>query len=259
VTDPGRDSAPRAGGASGRPEAADGGPAEAPWSVSSALGLVIVAFVGALLAGALVAELRGTGWDSTLVTAVSGGVFLLLYAVLLAIVCRSASAGDVAFADAVGLRRAAGLRWYAAATGAAVVGWLFSAVFAAALTALGVRLPREDVAVFRLLPGGPLGIAFTVLLLVVVAPFAEEVIYRGVLLSALSDRWGAVAGLAVSTLVFSAVHVSLGGFVPLLVAGALFGLLFIKSRSLWVAIAAHSAYNALGVVALFASKASGVW
>ena len=157
------------------------------------------------------------------------------------------------------MRRVVGLRWYAAAAGAAGVAWLFSAAFAAALSALGVRLPREDVAVFRLLPSGPAGIAFTVLLLVVVAPFAEEVIYRGVLLSALSDRWNGVAGLAVSTVVFSAVHLSLGGFVPLLVAGALFGLLFIKSRSLWVAIAAHSAYNALGVVALFASKASGVW
>ena len=129
-----------------------------------------------------------------------------------------------AFADAVGLRRVAGLRWYAAALGAAVVAWLFSAAFAAALTALGCKLPREDVAVFRLLPGGPVGIAFTCAALVVVAPFAEEVVYRGVLLFALSDRWGAVAGLAVSTVVFSAVHLSLGGFVPLLVAGALFGL-----------------------------------
>lgn len=259
MTDPGRDSAPRAEGASGSPDAADGGLVEAPWSIDSALGLVIVAFVGALSAGALVAGVRGTGWDSVFVTAVSGGVFLLLYAALLAIVWGAATARGVAFADAVGLRRTAGLRWYAAALGAAAVGWLFSAAFATALTALGVRLPREDVAVFRLLPGGPVGIGFTLLLLVVVAPFVEEVIYRGVLLSALSDRWGAVAGLAVSTLVFSAVHVSLGGLVPLLVAGALFGLLFIKSRSLRVAIVAHSAYNALGVLALFASKGSGAW
>jgi membrane protease YdiL (CAAX protease family) len=259
MTDSQLESTGRAEGASGSSDAADGGLVEAPWSVSSALSLVIVAFVGALLAGALVAELRGTGWDPVFVTAVSAGIFLLLYAALLGIVWGAASARGVTFVDAVGLRRVVGLRWYGAAAGAAVAGWLFSAAFTAALTALGVRLPREDVAVFRLLPSGPVGLAFTVLLLVVVAPFAEEVVYRGVLLSALSDRWGAVAGLGVSTAVFSLVHVSLGGFVPLVVAGALFGLLFIRSRSLWVAIAAHSAYNALGVAALFASKASGVW
>jgi membrane protease YdiL (CAAX protease family) len=48
------------------------------------------------------------------------------------------------------------------------------------------------------------------------------------------------------------------GFVPLFVAGALFGWLFIKSRSLRVAIAAHAAYNAVGLLALFATKAAGV-
>ena len=259
MTDSEPGSAPQAARTSGRPDAAEAELVDAPWSVGSAFGLVIVAFVGALLAGALVAELRGTRWNPMVVTALSGGIFLLLYAALVAIVWAVARAKHVTFADATGLRRVTGLRWYAAAAGAAVVGWLFSAAFTSALTALGVRLPREDVAVFRLLPGGPVGIAITIILLVVVAPFAEEVVYRGVLLSALSNRWGAGAGLALSTVVFSVVHLSLGGFVPLLVAGALFGLLFIKSRSLWVAIAAHSAYNALGVIALFASKASGVW
>jgi len=75
-----------------------------------------------------------------------------------------------------------------------------------------------------------------------------------VLLSALSDRWGTVAGVAGSAVVFSAVHLSLVGFVPLLVMGALFGWLFVKSRSLPVAILAHATYNALGVIALLATK-----
>ena len=60
----------------------------------------------------------------------------------------------------------------------------------AALSAIGIDLPSEDLAVFRLLPGGPLGVVLTVLLLVVVAPLAEEVVYRGVLLSSLESRWG---------------------------------------------------------------------
>lgn len=231
----------------------------APWGVGSALSLVAVAFVLTLLAGAVVAGTSAVGSRTLAPTLVGGGVLLGLYLALLAIVWGASVNAGVRFTDAVGLRSSTGLRWYAAALGAAVLGWLFSAVFMAGLTALGVEVPREDLAVFRLLPSGSLGVAIVVLLLVFVAPFAEEVIYRGVLLSALSNRWGTAAGLAVSSAVFSAAHLSLFGLVPLLVAGGLFGWLFIRSRSLRVAIVAHVAYNAFGVIALFASKASGIW
>jgi membrane protease YdiL (CAAX protease family) len=205
-----------------------------------------------------VSATSGAGWNAGSRAVAAGTTLFALYATLLGVVWAVSASHGVRFGEAVGLRTAVGLRWYAAALGAAVLGWLFSAAFTAMLTALGVSVPREDLAIFRLMPSGPVGLAITVVLLVVVAPFAEEVIYRGVLLSALSSRWGSVVGLVGSTVVFSVVHLSWVGFVPLLVVGALFGLLFIKSRSLMVALVAHAAYNALGVVALVASKASGV-
>jgi membrane protease YdiL (CAAX protease family) len=232
--------------------------AQVPWSVGSAVGLVAIALALSLLAGAVVAQIGGAGLPSAVRALASGGVFLALYTALLGIVWGSSATLGVRFADEVGLARTASLRWYGAALAAAVIGWLFSAGLMSALGALGAKLPREDLAVFRLLPSGPLGSAITVLLLVVVAPIAEEIVYRGVLLPSLGARWGLIGGLVVSSAVFSAVHLSVFGFVPLLVAGALFGWLFIRSESLWVAITAHAAYNALGVIALFASKSSGV-
>jgi membrane protease YdiL (CAAX protease family) len=243
---------------SDRSAAAEAALGAVPWSVGSALGLVTVAFVLALLAGAVVAETSDTGWTPVVRALTAGGVFLALYLALLGIVWGASATMGTRFADAVGLARAVGKRWYVAALGAAILAWMFSAAYTAALSSLGVKLPAEEVAVFRLLPGGSLGVGIAVLLLVVVAPLAEEVVYRGVLLTALSTRWGALAGLVVSSAVFSAVHLSLVGFVPLFVAGALFGWLFMKSRSLRVAIAAHAAYNALGLLALFATKATGV-
>jgi membrane protease YdiL (CAAX protease family) len=229
-----------------------------PWSVGSSLGLVAVALALTLLAGAVVAQIAATGWAPIIRTFAAGGVLLGVYAALLGIVWGASGTLGVRFADEVGLARAAGPRWYAAAMAAAVVGWLFSAGYVSALTAFGLKLPREDLAAFRLLPGGPVGTVVTVALLVVVAPLAEEVIYRGVLLPSLANRWGWVSGLAISSTVFSAAHVSWVGFLPLLVTGAVFGWLFAKSQSLWVAVAAHAAYNALGVFALLASKSSGV-
>ena len=229
-----------------------------PWSPRSALGLVAMAFALSLLAGAVVAAIGETGWASAARALAAGGILLGMYGVLLAIVWGSTAIRGARFADAVGFQKAPGARWYAAGLGAALLGWLFSVGFIALLTACGMDAPREDLAVFRVLPGGPLGVTLTVLLLVVIAPIAEEVVYRGVLLSALTDRWGPLVGLAVSAVVFSAVHLSPVGFVPLAVAGVLFGWLYMKSRSLWVALVAHAAYNALGVLALFASKTSGL-
>jgi membrane protease YdiL (CAAX protease family) len=227
---------------------------DAPWAVGSAVALVIVAWMLTLLAGAVVAQLTATAWDPVAKTWVAAGVLLAMYASLIGMVWGRASSRGVSLADSVGLDRAAGPSWYATGLGAALLGWGFSAAFTTALGALGVELPREDLAVFKLLPGGPLGVALTIVMLVVVAPFVEEIVYRGVLLSSLDTRWGAGVALAASSVVFSAAHVSLVGFVPLVVAGALFGWLFMRSGSLRVAIVAHAAYNALGVVALFATK-----
>ncbi len=198
---------------------ADGTLVVAPWKVGSALTLVVVAGVLALLAGAVVAQLGSAAWNPIVQTWAAGGVFLALYAALLGIVWGRAATVDVRFSDSVGLSRAVSPKWYAAALGAALLGWAFSAAFISVLSALGVKLPSDDLAVFRLLPSGPLGVAVIVVLLIVVAPVAEEVVYRGVLLPSLDERWGRLVGLVVSAAVFSAAHLSLAGFVPLFVAG----------------------------------------
>jgi len=230
----------------------------APWRVQSAANLVALAFALTLLAGALIAQTPGLDWNRLSSTLAVGAVLFALYATLVGIVWRVSATRGVRFVDAVGLRHTAGLRWYAAALGVAVVCWFFSEAFTTALTVLGVNVAREDIALFRVLPAGPAGVALTVVLLVVVAPFAEEIVFRGVLLSSLSSRWGTSVGLFASGAVFAAVHVSPVGFVPLLLAGTLFGWIFVRSRSLAVAILAHAAYNALGVVALFVSRPPGL-
>jgi membrane protease YdiL (CAAX protease family) len=231
---------------------------DTPWGVGPALALVVVAWAFALLAGGVVAQLGATALSPIVRTGAATGIILAMYAALLGIVWGSASPRGVRFADSVALARAGGLGWYAIGLAAAVLSWGFSAAFLSVLSAWGVKLPREDLAVFRLLPSGPLGVTLTIILLVVVAPFAEEIVYRGVLLSSLDNRWGAAVALVGSAAVFSAAHLSLVGFVPLLVAGLLFGWVFVQSRSLRVAIFAHAAYNALGVVALFATKGLGI-
>jgi uncharacterized protein len=87
------------------------------------------------------------------------------------------------------------------------------------------------------------------------APVAEELLFRGVLLPALARTflgfWGAAV---VSTLVWTALHIgnaySLAGMFLVFMLGIIFSWLFAKTGSLRVPIAAHMINNALACILL---------
>lgn len=83
-----------------------------------------------------------------------------------------------------------------------------------------------------------------------VGPFAEEVIFRGILYGALR-RWGVAAALGASTAVFALLHGG-GGFTQI-AGGLLFGLAYEREGKLMAPVAVH----ALGNTALFALSLIG--
>ncbi|WP_233841351.1 CPBP family intramembrane glutamic endopeptidase [Dyella sp. 2HG41-7] len=96
------------------------------------------------------------------------------------------------------------------------------------------------------------------LVAVTIGPMIEELMFRGVLLSALMRRLSMWASIAICALLFSAVH--LGGLnfqwyaLPnLTLLAALLCWLRLKSGSLWPAILAHGMYNLFALVALFST------
>src|SRR5690606_2581137 len=114
---------------------------------------------------------------------------------------------------------------------------------------------------FLPLDGGPAGgiadgpawaqLVFAVLFGVVVTGFYEEVVYRGVLMTGLSDRFGSKAGLVLSSLAFGLAHLPRAyNTVTGLLAGRYLGWLHRRYDSLSVVIIAHGLGNALlGVAA----------
>ncbi len=79
---------------------------------------------------------------------------------------------------------------------------------------------------------------------------AEEVFFRGWLQPILSARWGAVVGLVAASLLFAAAHasvqdISVLAFVNDALAGAVFGLLALRTGGLLAPVAAHFAWNFL--------------
>lgn len=82
-----------------------------------------------------------------------------------------------------------------------------------------------------------------IVIVAVVAPFAEEVYFRGFLYTAFKKSWGVNAGLFLSSLLFAAAHMEVYSFIPVMIIGWILAYIFEKTKSLVPVIFLHSAYN----------------
>ena len=85
---------------------------------------------------------------------------------------------------------------------------------------------------------------------VVVAPVAEEVVFRGYLYGVLRRYGGRIPAILVSSLLFAAIHVHLPSLLGLGVLAVILCLLYERTGSLWSTIAMHAAFNASTLVML---------
>lgn len=93
---------------------------------------------------------------------------------------------------------------------------------------------------------------------VILAPLAEEFLFRGLLLPLLVRRIGAVAGLVLTTLGFAALHADLGTFMPLAVFSVALSLAYARTGSLWVPVMMHALFNGTNLALLLALARAGV-
>ncbi len=156
--------------------------------------------------------------------------------------------------------------------GTAMIG-LFAAGAVGATTAAIVDLEdettAENTALVSDLEGSPWlwGVLF---LVVVGAPLAEEILFRGLVLRAVAKRWGSVAGVIGSLLAFVPIHLADGGvftdegfgindgqlvlWATIGALGLVLAVATVLTKRLGAAIVAHVLINAVGVVG-----ALGLW
>lgn len=102
------------------------------------------------------------------------------------------------------------------------------------------------------------GLAGTLLVAGVVAPFVEELVFRGLLYRWLRERIGFWGAIIISAFAFSVLH-GIPGLIPAIAAlGVVLALIYEKSGSLWPAIVAHGTYNTVVTIGLYAALAYGV-
>ncbi|KAK7263654.1 hypothetical protein RJT34_31248 [Clitoria ternatea] len=82
----------------------------------------------------------------------------------------------------------------------------------------------------------------------IVTPLLEEVVYRGFLLTSLSSTMEWQKAVAISSVVFSAIHFSGDSFLQFFIIGCVLGCSYCWTGNLNTPIAIHSFYNALTVV-----------
>ena len=103
--------------------------------------------------------------------------------------------------------------------------------------------------------GTPIEAALTLVEYSMIAPFFEEVIFRGILFATLRHRFGWGTSAVFSALLFSIVHgYGLVGFLTIFWSGMLWAWAYEKTGSLWPGVIAHGMNNllvSLTLIALF--------
>jgi membrane protease YdiL (CAAX protease family) len=99
--------------------------------------------------------------------------------------------------------------------------------------------------------GNPLA---TIFALTIVAPFAEEIFFRGQILRGLLGRYSPWTAIAVSAVIFSVAHLNPVQFPATLLLGLLLGWLYWRTGSVWPSMFAHAWNNFLPSLAAIATK-----
>jgi uncharacterized protein len=86
--------------------------------------------------------------------------------------------------------------------------------------------------------------------LVVVAPIAEEFLFRGIILNRWRERWGTPRALIYSSFFFGFLHPHPIG---LSMFGLIMGLLYLRDKTLWTPIFCHTLNNLLAFISIVSS------
>ncbi len=114
----------------------------------------------------------------------------------------------------------------------------------------GYEVTIQDVILIFMAPQSLWTLLALLGLAMVVAPVAEEILFRGILLPLLMKRLGAGPAVILSAALFALIHLHAPSFFPLFVLATGLALAYIYTGSLWVSIAMHGLFNGMNLAIL---------
>ncbi|MBI5035679.1 MAG: CPBP family intramembrane metalloprotease [Chloroflexi bacterium] len=228
-----------------------------PWRIRDLLAGILFAVLG-IVALNVAAALLVYAWH---IPILDNGTTLALFVVIQDVVVVLGALLFSVFRYHVGLDRL-GLRRFDVAHGLGLIALLFILSYAIrfcfviTMMALGVQLQPQQVMLRLDTTGWTFFLTF--FSAAILAPFAEEVFFRGFLYGGLRARIGAIGAMVMSTVFFTALHFSLDAFIPILVLGFCLAWLYERTGSLYPGIILHASNNAIAIIGLFIAQWLGV-
>lgn len=238
----------------------------APWTLSPGDFLAAALFVicGGLVAQTVVAlTLRALSddflpADHELTLVVHGAAFqigLLLGAILAALFTRS-RARPATDSTVMPVARVSLLRGGAGAFLAALpVVTLLNLGWTGLLTLFEVEAPPQELVFLMVEAESPLTTVLLIIFAVVVAPLAEELVFRAGFFRYLRTRTPKWIAYLLPAAIFGALHGNLAAFVPLTALAIVFAVAYERTGRIGVPIIAHALFNLNTVALLFAGVA----
>jgi membrane protease YdiL (CAAX protease family) len=116
-----------------------------------------------------------------------------------------------------------------------------------ALEQLGVEIPTPPDNASDALDSFGDQLVPAIIAVAIFVPIAEELFFRGFVLPALRTRFGVIASVGASAMLFAVFHVDPGLYFPTFVLGAALGAIRVWTGSLWPSIMVHMTQNALAL------------
>lgn len=230
---------------------------QVPWSVRDLIAGILFAAIG-IVALNIAALLLVYAWH---VPILDNGTTLALFVVIQDVVVVLGALFFSVFRYQVGLERL-GLRRFDVAYGLGMAGLLFILSYAIrfcfviTMMSLGIQLQPQQVMLRLDTTGSTFFLTF--FSAAILAPFAEELFFRGFLYGGLRARIGSIGAMVISTVFFTALHFSLDAFIPILVLGFCLAWLYERTGSLYPGIVLHASNNAIAVIGLLIAQMLGV-
>ncbi len=232
---------------------------EKPWTLEAMIRLLLGIFVcvsAAMLLAGLMQSFSGKKLDEQSPSAVVLGTLVLDGSILL-MVGWFLWSQRLNWSQAFGFRNRLGYALALGLVGALAflpVGLILQYLCQLILNSLRVGV-REQQAVEMLRKAEPGWLrVYLTLFAAVVAPVAEEMLFRGIIYPAIKQSGFPRAALWGTSLLFALIHLNLANFVPLVVLALMLTWLYERTDNLLASIAAHGTFNAANVIYLFASE-----
>ena len=205
------------------------------------IGIYLLATVGTSIVVAIIAAISG-GAESLAETMSSGPMSVLSYALSMGLTI----VGVLIYRK---LRRGTGCMFHFSLRGfnPMLILWGFVMVLLTGVVIEPVLELFPD-AFLKMIDKMGMHGGWSILMLVVLAPVMEEVLFRGILLESVRSKHSAGRAIVVSALMFGVIHLIPQQVVNAFVIGLILGYIYVRTESLWPVIVIHALNNAMAYV-----------